>query len=115
MALNKEYNKSNIFRNQLQLILIAPINKAIRQSGMGLMAHCVEINKRGFKITYKGLSNSLRGVNWGAYKFDYYFKLYEYFNINLDVNTFSQLLSDSIEFEKKYRLNKPDKRYKKTS
>jgi hypothetical protein len=109
-----EYNKRNSFRGELQKILILPIYKAIRESNEPLTYHIEQMNIKGFKITYKGLTNSIRGINWSAYQFDYYFRLYEYFNINIDVNSFAQLLIDSIEYNKQFReLKSNDKRFKK--
>ena len=111
-----QYEQRNEFRKQLQLILILPIKKAIRESNLPLTYHIEELNKKGLKFNYKSFENTLRGINWGAYRFDYYQKLYEYFDIKLDVNFFASLLTEAIQFEQSFReLKSNDKRYKKVS
>lgn len=114
MSINTQYKSRNEFRHKLQLILILPIKKAIRESNEPLTYHIDKMSQNGFKLNYKSFENTLRGRNWGAYQFDYYQKLYEYFNVNLDVNTFALLLTDSIAYENKFReLKSNDKRFKK--
>jgi len=114
MSIITQYKSRNDFRHQLQLILILPIKQAIRESNKPLTYHIDQMSQNGFKLNYKSFENTLRGRNWNSYQFDYYHKLYDYFNVSLDVNTFAQLLTESIAYENTFRdLKSNDKRYKK--
>ena len=97
--------KKNSFNRECNKFFVLPIKQAIRNSNYSIRYHVNEMNKKGFKYSYFGLTQTLRLTNGYCRNFDYFFYLYEYFNIPAPT---IEYLFECIEIEKQYKtLLKP--------
>lgn len=67
------------------------------------------ILKLGYKCTYNGLYQSLIGNNTGANNLFYWQRIFEALSINIDVDTFAQLLQESQQYNIDFKAKKQAK------
>lgn len=104
-----DYTHRNKFIFEFGKIFGSIVLHHIRTNEISVQELLNKLTDAGHKYSYQGLYSSLIGRNFVANNIKYWQKIYEILDINLDVNKFSDLLSNSIEFNNDYLAKKRNK------